>query len=107
LDQGSGRITTAGSGIDGTTLLAGGGDQLTQIHGHGATVNDPEHAHTVPSGAPGGSGLGGPGPSNNIGGQVTGSSATGISVTNANYGAGNSQNIPPVYIGGLTLIRAG
>jgi microcystin-dependent protein len=38
------RLTTAGSGVDGSTLGTGGGSQLTQQHTH--TVTDPGHNHT-------------------------------------------------------------
>lgn len=50
-DGGAGRLTTAGSGVDGATLGASGGAQshtLTsaQIPSHSHSVNDPGHAHT-------------------------------------------------------------
>src|ERR1035437_731783 len=53
LDQGSGRITTAGSGVDGTTLLASGGNQLMQAHDHtfGGTTTGENTTHTHPDGS--------------------------------------------------------
>lgn len=110
LDQSQNRITTAGSGLDGTTLLASGGNQLTQQHTHTASsvVTDPGHSHTVhgSSSYSGGAGIA-QAPAPNV---IPGldSSTTGISVatTNTSYGSGNSQNMPPAYVGGLTLIRA-
>lgn len=113
LDQGAGRITTAGSGFDGTTLLAGGGDQLLQTHNHTASssVTDPGHTHVEQ-----GSGAGGPSTAPLAGNYAivglvatTQSSTTGITVatTVANAGGGAAQNVPPAFVGGLTLIRAG
>jgi microcystin-dependent protein len=55
----AGRLTVAGSGIDGSVLGASGGAQsvtLTtlQMPAHGHTVTDPGHTHTIntPSGTP-------------------------------------------------------
>ena len=90
------RLTTAGSGVDGATLGTGGGDQLTQQHTHVAT--DAGHTHTYVAGqgnldAGGGAAL-----------QTTGASSTfttasgNASVTNANYGSGTSQNVPPALV---------
>lgn len=109
------RVTSGVSGIAGTTLGASGGDQRTQSHTH--TVNDPEHFHAITD--PGhfhaeqiGQGSGGSfagwsfnTSSNavfgtttntetiNTGIDATQTAATGI--TNATYGAGGSQNMPP------------
>lgn len=42
------RITSATSGITGTTLGAAGGDQRLHTHGHGTTGNDsPDHGHSM------------------------------------------------------------
>lgn len=41
------RITSAGSGIAGTTPGATGGNQLLQAHTHTVTVTDPGHTHSV------------------------------------------------------------
>jgi microcystin-dependent protein len=90
------RLTTAGSGVDGATLGTGGGSQLTQLHTHVAT--DAGHTHSYVAGqgnidAGGGAAL-----------QTTGSSATyttasgNANITNANYGSGTSQNVPPALV---------
>jgi microcystin-dependent protein len=92
------RLTTAVSGVDGTTVGASGGDQRQQSHTHTATVTDPGHNHTFASvGAAGGAG--------NIqsgGGTVTtpptSTSTTGISVANSTTGAGSSQNVQPTLV---------
>lgn len=100
------RITSGVSGIAGATLGATGGDQRSQQHTHTATVTDPGHAHGVvtaggASYATGisGNSTGGPGGST----PNTNSATTGISVTNANAGAGSSENMPPALIMNLII----
>lgn len=93
------RITSATSGVDGSTLGAVGGDQRLHQHSHGVT--DPGHVHNtimITSTSPG----------NPLSGYLTGSSGlwtsyqatfsatTGISIQNG--GAGSSQNMPPAII---------
>lgn len=107
------RVTNGVSGITGNTLGAVGGDQSSQVHGHG--VNDPTHTHTLTD--PGhahaeriGQGGSGAADSWTITGTAaevnlginTGSNTTGITITAAatgvtldNYGVGTSQNMPP------------
>jgi hypothetical protein len=109
LNQTTSRITTAGSGIDGNTLLSGGGNQLMQQHNH--TYIDPGHPHNIhgPAGstAPAGGNVAvfpfSSGAGNNYG--STDTATIGITINNA--GSGTSQNMPPVTIAGLTLIRSG
>ena len=92
------RLTTAGSGVDGATLGTGGGDQLTQQHTH--TVTDPGHVHAITykagqtplDGGVSGSAQGW----YNESSRNTGSATPGI--TNANYGSGTSQNVPPALV---------
>lgn len=105
------RVTAVISGLNGTLLGAAGGNQSMQTHTH--TVNDPGHAHSVydpghvhfgtvtglVAGASGGAVV------VITGGANTASAATGISiyaaptgVTNANTGAGTSQNVQPSII---------
>jgi microcystin-dependent protein len=92
----AGRITAGGGNFDGTVLgNSGGAQNHTQLtsempaHSHAATVTDPQHSHTLPNSstatAPGNATF------LNVGGASgnTGTSATGISVTNANTGGGN------------------
>jgi microcystin-dependent protein len=89
------RLTTAGSGVDGSTLGTGGGSQLTQQHTH--TVTDPGHNHTyntksstaIQSGSTVECWIGDYT-------ATTGTATTGI--TNANYGSGSSQNVPPALV---------
>ena len=89
------RLTTAGSGVDGATLGTGGGSQLTQQHTH--TVTDPGHNHTyntksstaIQSGSTVACWIG-------DSTATTGTATTGI--TNANYGSGTSQNVPPALV---------
>lgn len=109
LAQGVTRVTTAISGVDGATLFAVGGDQSLQAHVHVNILTDPGHTHGV-----GGNftqiGVGGTllGTVSGAGsaGVVVASAVTGISLTNASAGSGSAANMPPTYVGGLTLIRA-
>lgn len=101
------RITVGISGINGASLFAAGGNEATQQHLH--SITDVQHSHTyhdLQLFAPyqGGGGLGAVTGYAGTGGQTTGPSFTGITATN-NFGAGGSQNMPPAYIGGITLIR--
>ncbi len=105
LDTTSGRVTAAVTGVDGNSFLAAGGSQLLHQHTHG--VFDPGHSHTTglaqgdndgTTGAQGGDNI-------NFGqASIGGNSVTSISINNA--GTGGSQNLPPMYVGGLTLVRA-
>jgi|SRR5882724_2486009 len=104
LTQTTSRITTAISGINGATRFAAGGNESMQQHNH--TITDPGHTHVhnaaanqsavvrsalaVSAASPG---------AGTINTAVTGISAN-------NTGGGGSQNMPPTYIGGLTMIRA-
>jgi microcystin-dependent protein len=120
-----GRITTAGSGIDGATLGAAGGAQTVTLdttmipsHTHANSLNDPQHAHGVndpnhthgPGDGThfvivGGGGLGiasAPGPHGAASATVSAatgisinSASTGISITNAAAGGGAAHNNMP------------
>ena len=98
-----GSVSTDNGTIVGTTLGSTGGSARHVLtsgeipsHTHTATITDPGHSHTcsVPTGASGTAAGGNPRsltepvPSGN-----TGSSTTGISVTNANTGGGNPHAI--------------
>jgi microcystin-dependent protein len=111
LNQTTGRITTAGSGIDGDTILSAGGEQThtlvtAELAVHSHAVTDPGHTHTVPNSGSitvqGGTGAqpGGAAPSN------TGSNTTGITIASSGSGTPHN-NMQPTTIAGLTLIRAG
>jgi len=84
LNQGSGRITSSG-GIDGNTAYASGGVQTNTL----SATNLPSLAHTHQIA------------------QLTG--ASWANFTNSQDPGGTSVpfgNVPPGYVGGLTLIRA-
>lgn len=114
LDQATGRLIAAAAGFDGNTRGAGGGDQWVQNHLHSNLLTDPGHQHGPPVGVleylgtigTPSVGLFAQGTLNFARGGLTSSSPTGITITNALYGSGNSQNVPPAYVGGLTLIRS-
>jgi hypothetical protein len=112
LDAGTGRITGVFGG--GNTALAGGGDQFLQSHSHAntASVSDPGHSHGSvlnPANEAAATGLVGSGNPMYGNGGATAGAVTGIGVTinNAGAGSGGSQNLPPLLIGGLMLIRSG
>ena len=107
LNQGTGRITSGGGGVDGNTLFAGGGNEFMQSHTHTANVSDPSHFHNTGAGPAGGGGGGANFIVAGFSGFATQAAFTGISVTNTSFGSGASQNMPPAAVGGLTLIRAG
>ena len=109
LDAGTNRVTAGVSGISGNTLFAAGGDQNLTSHNHGLT--DPGHNHAVTGGIfafPDASASAG-----GAGGVETGTVLNSIAISNhvtgitiANAGGGASQNMPPAYVGGITMIRA-
>jgi len=112
LDGGTNRVTSAGSGVAGNTILTGGGDQLSQAHAHTNSISDPGHNHIQQAqtlyNANGPAVGGGTGAFQNaVPGTVTSTSTTGIGVTVNSNLSGGSQNMPPLYVGGITLIRAG
>lgn len=104
----AGRVTTAGSGINGATLGAVGGVQnvtldLTQIpaHVHNVTANQGGHTHTlpfsnsytVPSGSGGGRAI------NVDGTWSTGETDPAITVSETQKGGGQAHtNMPPVIV---------
>lgn len=104
LNQTTGRVTTAISGVDGNTRSASGGNENMQVHNHGIT--DPGHIHLndAQKGTNNTATGGGAFPAINAAAATIQAAFTGIAINNA--GAGGSQNMPPAYIGGLTLIRS-
>jgi microcystin-dependent protein len=115
LDGGTGRITSAGSGIDGATRFSAGGAQnitldATTIPSHthpSPTLTDPGHHHTYfgPGSAGSYSGTNG-----GFFGLNTGDSTTGITLsatTGATGSGGAHNNMPPAVIGGVRMIWAG
>jgi microcystin-dependent protein len=97
------RLTTASlGGSAGAVAGASGGNELVQSHNHTLTVTDPGHAHSIPGNYATASYGAGPyasgGDSEIAIGSATASAMTGISVTEATYGTGNSQNLPPAAV---------
>lgn len=117
LNQGTSRITTAGSGIDGNTRFSRGGNELSQAHTHAVNGNtggeSQGHVHggvltsfTQSGVAAGGSFLAVQAISAGVSGAQSQDHTHGISLTSAAFGSGASQNMPPMTISGITLIRA-
>lgn len=115
LDGGTGRVTTAGSGIDGATRFAVGGAQnvtldttMIPAHNHPVNITDPGHYHSI------GPNMGNapftPSSNTNNGGVAggrTSTDVTGITATTSNTGGGLAHNnMAPTYVGGITMIRA-
>ncbi len=103
LNQGTGRITAGVGGVNGDVPLSAGGNESLQVHTHG--VSDPTHTHghngqlaNAPFTFSGGGGA------TATGGATINAAVTGISIANA--GSGGSQNMPPAYVGGITMVRA-
>jgi microcystin-dependent protein len=101
----AGRLTTAGSGIDGTTLGAGGGAEthsldVNQMPTHGHGVNDPGHAHSylyTPN-VGGQTGGGAFQSAVNPQGATTGASGTGISIQVNGGGAAHNNTQPTLVV---------
>lgn len=102
----AGRVTTAISGVNGTTMGAAGGDQSMQAHIHVNSLNESAHHHSVNYDNNGNLGTGGGGGIRfNTSASNTGDTLTNISLTNATTGAGGSQNMPPVIVSFLPLVK--
>jgi len=95
-----GKLTVAGSGIDGTKLNATGGAEtvtlgITQIpaHTHANSLIDPGHTHGISNSAPGvtagGVSINSASPGS---GTLSTSSTTGITITNQSQGGGLAHN---------------
>lgn len=92
------RLTSAVSGVDGATLGSSGGDQRVQTHTHTASVTDPGHVHTQNFGGSGGTVIAAGSASGVINTYPNNSATTGITVSNASFGAGSSQNVQPTLV---------
>lgn len=98
---GTNRVTSAGSGIDGTSLGAAGGSQLMQQHLH--TTNDPGHDHPLALGSDSASSGTLQRSSNNSNILSSGLATTNITINNA--GTGTFQNMPPMIVFGCRFIK--
>ncbi len=126
LNGGTGRITSASSGIDGNTILSAGGQQaiqLVQAHLPNITfpvsISDTGHRHNLNGGSPvavGSTSVGsGPSSPGAAGGTIslidtnTSINVTGISASVVLNGGSVTPftNMGPTTISGITLIRAG
>lgn len=108
MDQGTSRLVSVGGfGIDGNTLLAGGGSPtLAQANLPNVSfpVTDPGHSHTFA----GSTAIGATGGAQSVyfpgGTTVTSTTVTNITV---NSGGSGALVYPPGFAGGITMIRAG
>jgi hypothetical protein len=116
LDQGAGRVSSAVSGFSPTTVGAGGGAQSITLGSSNLPANipykDPGHQHAIlvyALNATGNNDAGTNGGSlSNTG--ITNPANVGITInpSTAAAGTGNAvASLPPSYVAGLTLIRAG
>lgn len=123
LDGGTSRITTAGSGIDGATRFSGGGAQTVTVAQANLpsvnfTVDIPsgqgDHGHDLNNATAVLRGAGGSPMTATLASNLTSSTITVVnntlpqmSGTAASGGSGTAlTNMPPVAIGGITMIRA-
>lgn len=104
---GSGRVTSAGSGINAAAFGSAGGSQFMQAHSHANTVNDPGHYHGYiqPYRVGWEANGNGAGIAGNTQAANTNSAVTGITLTNATTGSGGSQNMPPSIVSFLPLVK--
>jgi hypothetical protein len=113
LNQGTGRLTSGGGGVDGNTLFASGGTETqtiakANIPNYNLTVTDTGHFHSLTqatpnAGTPSGTTIG-TGISTGSGVNTT-TNVTGITVGSGGSGTALPAT-PPAAICGLTLIRA-
>ncbi len=117
LGEATGRVTTAGSGIDGTTINSGGGTQNETIAKanlpvYNFPVTDPGHSHTIGGSAINGLGGGGSNPATNLspnGGNNQAFGPTTNQTTGITVGTGGSgtplTTMPPTLVSGLSFIK--
>ncbi len=108
INDGTARIVSSNS-MNGNTIFNGGGDDRPQYHTHLSSVGDPGHHHTYNQPATtvslsGGAGFG------SAASTITSSNTTGITIAvglpTEDFMYGNTGNMPPAYMGGITLIRS-
>ena len=123
LDAGAARLSSAVAGFSPNTVGAGGGSENPQQHTHTIAIVDPGHFHGAAA-SEGGAYVNVARVGNLLNGSVTTSggiiglqsdginayiskATTSITATASNSGTGTAGNLPPAYIGGITMIRAG
>jgi microcystin-dependent protein len=118
-DQSAGRVSSAVAGFSPTTVGAGGGLQSqtlgsSNLPAHNHPVNDPGHLHGPGSGSSvfwtaqgSGAALSGGSFGVFVTASQTATANTGLTVSNSTYANSALAILPPTYVGGLTLIRAG
>ncbi len=112
LNQGTGRLTTAGGGVDGNTLFAAGASETTTLKSSNLPSNIPtkQVAHTHSYLGPGTAILNsGGGFQLQNGAGTTGPATISLTINPSTAAAGTDAPtgvVQPTYIGGLTLIRA-
>jgi microcystin-dependent protein len=105
----SGRVTAAGSGINGVAMGAAGGDQLMQSHQHTAatinlgtlSANEGQFIRAIGGGTPSGAG----GLADDAPGATPTITIPAFTPTIATTGSGGSQNLPPTIVSFLALIK--
>ncbi len=128
LNQGTGRLTSSQGGVDGNTNFASGGAQVTTLSSQHippvpVTVNETAHGHPVRtdiSGSDNTNTFGGfalesantttfgayTGAPSNTAGEQIGGNTTGITVTAGSTSPTAFSLLPPIAVGGITMIRA-
>lgn len=111
LDQSAGRLSSAVSGFSPNTVGAGGGAQATTISSVNVPpvpITDPGHKHTYATNSPFATTAGSAGSINTLGASIlndTSTVTTGITAGSTSPAA--FSVLPPAYIGGIVMIRAG
>ncbi len=109
----AGRVTAAGSGVNGTTLGAAGGSEFMQIHNHAGIVAAGQGSHNhgspntnfVTNGTFSASGGGGAAFGSTVDPATSAATLPQMTVTNSSTGSGGSQNMPPVIVNFLPLVK--
>ena len=102
----AGNITSAISGINGTTIGAAGGSQSLQAHTHTSAITDPGHAHNYNVFTGSGAGTISPPTTGATNTQLaTLAATTNISVAVNTSGVGAAGNIPPGLVFGISFIK--
>ncbi len=101
----AGRVTTAISGINGTTFGSAGGSQSMMAHRHVNTLTDPGHTHPTNAYTGNRTTSGGGFSASDTNSATISNSTTSITITNATTGSGTSENMPPAIVSFLPLVK--